>query len=53
MLKPDSKGVSIHCYTPAMCESKKVEQTNATTSVQFDKITSVNQYNNCKCVEPK
>lgn len=53
MLTPKKKGVLIHCYTPAMCESKKVEKSNETTSVQFDKITSVNQYNNCKCVEPK
>lgn len=53
MLKQNDAGVRIECYTPAMCESKKVEQTNATMSVQFDKITSVRQYNNCQCVEPK
>lgn len=53
MLKTSDSGVSIHCYTPEMCENKKVEQSNTTTSVQFDKITSVNQYNNCRCVEPK
>lgn len=47
------KPIPVECYTPAMCEKKVVENTNKTTSVQFDMITSVNQLAGCKCVEKK
>lgn len=41
----------VECYTPAMCENKRVEASNTAVSVQFDKVTSVRQFNQCECVE--
>ena len=43
--------VPVQCWTPNTCDSKVVETTNATTSVQFDKITSPTYVDNCNCVE--
>lgn len=45
--------VPVQCWTPNTCDSKIVETTNATTSVQFDKITSPTYVDNCNCVEKK
>lgn len=45
--------VPVQCWTPNTCESKVVENTNTTTTVQFDKISAPNYVDNCNCVEKK
>lgn len=48
-----SEAIPVQCWTPNMCETKQVEKTNATTSVQFDKITAPTYTKGCDCVEKK
>ena len=43
--------VPAQCWTPSTCDSERVEKTNATVSVQFDKKTVANYVDSCKCVE--
>lgn len=47
------EAISVECWNPSMCESKKEETTNTTTSVQFDKIISPVYTDKCKYVEKK
>ena len=49
----ETTAVPVQCWTPNTCGSQRVEKTNATVSVQFDKKTVAYYIGSCQCVEKK